>query len=205
MNKPLIIIKILIAILFLWKIGINVILKIKKNIFNYKDRPIIMGKYGFYNSLNSPLISIILYLTKTNLKNVLVENYALQFLQQTLKNIEIIIFQYYKDSYNSSLINNISSNNKNIHIFISKDRNEIMNIFNMVNIIKGQFLIIVDNLINFEKDELYYFFNFTKGKIDNIFKLKTKNNFVINLIRTKAMRDIVDNDMNFNNYKELIK
>ena len=162
-----------------------------------------MGNYSFYNSSNSSLITIILYLTKSNLKNISIEDYAANFLQQTLKNIEIIIYCYYKDSCNMSLLNKLSSKYKNIYIYKSKRRNKIINIFNIVNIIKGQFIIIIDHIINFNNDDLYYFFNFTKGKIGNIFKFKKRNNFVINLIRTKVLNNIEDIDKNFNNFNEL--
>ena len=204
MNKSIYISKILILILIFWQTYHNINLKKKANIFYNDEKPLKMGNYSFFNSFNSTLITIILYLPKSNLNNISIEDYVFIFLQQTLKNIEIIIYCYYKDSCNTSLLNKISSENKNIYIYKSKRRNKILNIFNIVNIIKGQFLIIIDKIINFHNDELYYFFNFTKGKIDNIFKFKTRYNFIINLIRTKVLHDIEDIDKNFYNYNGLI-
>ena len=56
----------------------------------------------------------------------------------------------------------------------------------------------------FSKDELYKFYNLTKGSITNIFKYKFQNSKIYYLIRTKALRDIIDIKNEFNNYNELI-
>ncbi len=202
MNNSLIIYKLLISTLIFWNIHNYVELTKKSKILNSYDGPFKMGNYSLYNSFNSPIISIVIYLKKSNLNELIIESYAINFLQQTLKNIEIIIYCYYKDICN--LMSNISSVYKNIYIYTSKKRNKIINIFNIISIIKGQFMIFIDNIINLNNEELYYFFNYTKGKIDNIFKLKTKNNDVINIIRTKILKDIEDDGEHFTDFNELI-
>ena len=56
----------------------------------------------------------------------------------------------------------------------------------------------------FEKNELHEFINYTKGKINYIFKFITKENIKIYLIKTKILKDIIDNDLQFKNFNELI-
>ena len=90
MNKSIYISKILILILIFWQTYHNINLKKKANIFYNDEKPLKMGNYSFFNSFNSTLITIILYLPKSNLNNISIEDYVFIFLQQTLKNIEII-------------------------------------------------------------------------------------------------------------------
>lgn len=56
----------------------------------------------------------------------------------------------------------------------------------------------------FENDSLEKFYNFTKGKINNIFKFKIKKKYIY-LIRTKLLKDINDNNIYFQNFSNLIR
>lgn len=163
-----------------------------------------MDNYSFYNSLDFPLLTLILDLGKLKLKNFELEYYILSLLQQTIKNFEIILFFYYKNITNNSLIYNFTNLDRRINIYTSKNRNKIKNIFNIANIAKGNFILFIDTLIKFDDDELYNIYNSTKGKINNIFSWRTQNNYKIKLIRTKILRDIIDEEKNFINYNELI-
>jgi len=48
------------------------------------------------------------------------------------------------------------------------------------------------------------FYNFTKGKIKNIFKFTTNDKNTIYLIKSKILMDILDNELIFNNFDTLI-
>lgn len=102
------------------------------------------------------------------------------------------------------LIRNISSIDKRIHKHFLKRKNKIKDILKIVNNLKGKFMLLIEQSLTFKNDEFWSFYNFTKGKIDNIFNLKSQSNNELYLIRTKILKDLIDNENDFNNYKELI-
>ena len=78
------------------------------------------------------------------------------------------------------------------------------NINNLCNQIRGKFTIFIDKIITFQKDELYGFYNITKGSIKNAFELKNQYYKNLYLIRMKTLRDIVDKNKKFKDFDELI-
>ena len=62
----------------------------------------------------------------------------------------------------------------------------------------------MNNIEIFELDEIEKFYNFTKGKINNIFNFTTKNKNIVYLIKSKILKDIQDKDLNFYNLKNMI-
>lgn len=176
----------------------------RRNFINKTEISFKFGNYSFYNSYDFPLISIILNFGKSKINFKEFEKYIISLLQQTIKDIQIYIYFYYEDAYNLGLINKFSSIDERIFLYISKNSNIVQNIFEIANKIKGKFLIIINKLINLDNEELYDFYNFTKGKINNIFELKTKSNYKLELIRVKTLQDIIDKEKKFFNLNDLL-
>ena len=162
-----------------------------------------MQNYSFYNPLNFPFISIILDFGQTKINYSTLKSYIFYLLRQTIKEIEIIIYYYYKDMKDIKLISNISNFDKRIKTYISKKKNKIKNFYAIVNIIKGKFILIIQNITEFNNSELEGFFNYTKSGIDNIFNFRLYNKYNLHLIRTKIMKEIVDNEKEFTNFDEI--
>ena len=156
------------------------------------DNSLKMANNKFYNSLDFPLISVILDFGKLKLNFLQLQNYILNLLNQTIKDIEIIVFIYKKEIFDINLIYNLSLIDKRIQTYISNNSSKIKNIFEMANQIKGKFVFFVYHLMKFNSNEFQHFFNITRAKIDNIFYIKSYNNHSLYLIRTKILKDIVD-------------
>ena len=163
-----------------------------------------MKNYSFYNPLEYPLISIILDFGQLKLDNFTFASYIKSLLEQTIENIEIIIYFCYNDYEEVNSLKNFSFIDKRIYLHALKNNNKIENILNITNTLKGKFMILINHLIEFQKDELSSFFNFTKGKINNIFNFTSKSNYELNLIRIKTLRELIDNKENFKNFQELL-
>ena len=72
-----------------------------------------------------------------------------------------------------------------------------------MNLIKGKFTMILEKLIMFEINDLEKLFLLTNGKIDNIFEIEIQKNSLY-LIKTKFLRNLIDNGQFFNNSNYLI-
>jgi lipopolysaccharide biosynthesis glycosyltransferase len=163
-----------------------------------------IGNYGLYNYFKYPQISLLINNCdkwKINYNQIL--NFIINLKYKSLNDIEILLFLS-KNSFNIIKNNNFSLIEKAIKIKVIENRNLLDNIFYSMNLIKGKFIIVLNNYIEFDKNELEKFYNLTKGKIDNIFKFKTKSGRLIFLIKTKILRDIIDNGLQFKNYINLI-
>ena len=109
-----------------------------------------------------------------------------------------------KPLYKNKNSKNFSLKDNRIEFCYSKNKKLIHKIFSLMNKIKGKFTLIIDKMIKFEKNEFKRIYNLTKGKINNIFEFTTHDNNTIYLIKTKVLNDILDSEIKFKNYKELI-
>ena len=160
-----------------------------------------MVNYSLYNLFEYPQISLFL----TNIDNYHLDNTfeLIDILKnQTLKNIEIFILS--KTQYYNNLIKNNSKTDNRIKYFISQKNDLLDNIFHLISKARGKFTLIINNLVTLHKYELEAFYNLTRGKTNNIFKFKTKNENVLYLIKTKIIRDLIDNDISFQNFNNVI-
>ena len=157
--------------------------KSNQEIFFGDNEVIHMKNYSFYNSLDYPLISIILDFEKLKLDYLTFMSYIKSLLKQTIKDIEIIIYFYYQDFMEIYSLKNCSLIDKRIYLHAFKNNNKIENILTITNSLKGKFMLLIEHLIKFQEDELSSFYNFTKGKINNIFNLTSASNYELNLIR----------------------
>lgn len=163
------------------------------------------GKYSLFNSFKYPQISILLpNIENWNLDKSSITTLISNLRNQTLDNIEIIIslsktgFEEYK------ILENLCLSDKRINIIKVKGINIIKNIFSSINILKGKFVLIMNKYISLKNDSLEKFYNFTIGKINNIFKFKNINKNIY-LIKAKLLKNINDNNLNFKNFSKLIK
>jgi len=123
---------------------------------------------------------------------------------QTLNNIEIILTLSKKDFKDYKIFKNLCISDKRINIQKIEEKHIIKNIFSLMNNLKGKFVLIMNEYVILENDSLENLYNFTKGKINNIFKFEIKKKYLY-LIKAKLLKDIKDNNMNFQNLPNLIK
>ena len=77
------------------------------------------------------------------------------------------------------------------------------NFLDLLNLIKGKFLILINKICSIEKGVFKKIYDLTKGNIKNIIKIKNQNNEQFCLIRTKTLRDIIDSGNQFYNFKDI--
>ena len=153
-----------------------------------------------HNSFDYPYFSIIIDAGNSNLDDKLLLKFVTNLLNQTFRNIQIIIL------INSSSVH-LNKNNdmitKNIEIYVSYKEKYINKICNSINRVKGKFLIILKEFSMFKNNEFYKIFNIIKKIPNHIYKYSINNNYLY-LIRAKILRDIIDKGITFDNYEELI-
>ena len=123
---------------------------------------------------------------------------------QTLKNIEIILTSTKNDFKEYKELKNLSFSDKRIKLKIIKRKELISLIFSLMKLLKGKFVLILYKYIDFKSNDFEIFYNFTVGSIKNIFEFKIKRESLF-LIKSKILRDINDNNINFKNFSNLIK
>ena len=152
-----------------------------------------------------PQISIILFnLEKFIFNNNDLLNIIQNLRNQTLLDLQIIFcISSLTKMKISNIIQNYASIDKRIETYYSSNINIFNNNYDLFNQINGKYTMILEEYILFENEELNYFNNFTKGKINNIYNF-TKNQQSIYLIKSKLLKDIYDNNYSFNNFNEFI-
>ena len=165
---------------------------------------IINNNSKLYNSTESPYLSIIL----DNERQVSNYDKLLHLisiiLNETYIDIQIIILENSSSMINKSIISNYSITDKRTEIFIQHKRNLKKKFFNIMNNIKGKYLIYLYEHFEFKNKDFFNIYNKTKGSRNNIFEYLTLNNNTINIIRTKILKDIIDSEIKLNNFQELI-
>lgn len=123
---------------------------------------------------------------------------------QTLNNIEIILTLSKSKFKEYKILNNLCSIDKRIKIEITEKKDSTSNLFYLLKSLKGKFVMLIDKYYNFKSNDFEKFYNFTKGKINNIFefKIKRKSHF---LIKIKILRDINDKNIEIKNIQNLIE
>jgi lipopolysaccharide biosynthesis glycosyltransferase len=175
-----------------------------KNHLKLNDYGRIMSNHSLYELYKYEQISVLIYGIdnwKINDKSILKLIDSLK--EQTLKEIEtIFIFPNHLKNSKVNLIKKNIHKDKKMQIFFTTE-NEEFDAYYLMNLIKGKFIFILDKFITFDENELKKFFDFTNGKIDNIFETKIQNDSFY-LIKTKILRNLIDNGQIFNNYPILI-
>ena len=170
-----------------------------------KNLPGISGNYSLYNYFKYPQISIIMPdIDKWPLNYNDILKLILKIKHQTLENIEIFVTSSKNKINEYKNLKNLSLSDKRIKIKISEKKNSINNIFSLINLLKGKFILIINKYFNFKINDFEKFYNFTKGKIKNIFEFKIKEKSLF-LIKTKILRDINDINLKFKTISNLIE
>ena len=123
---------------------------------------------------------------------------------QTLKNIEIILTSTKKEFKEYKELKNICITDKRIKIKKIKRKDSISILFSLMELLKGKFVFIIYKFFVFKSNDFEKFYKYTIGKIQNIFEIKIKKDSFF-LIKSKILRDINDNNLNFINFWNLIK
>jgi hypothetical protein len=204
--KILLLSKIYLLIFFLvfFKISLT-----KRNKNKNKNKKIhlsgLSGNYSLYNYFKYPQISIIMpNIDKWPLNNNDILKLILNIKQQTLKNIEIFITSSKNKINEYNNLKNLSLLDKRIKIKISERKKSINTLFSLMNLLKGKFILIINKYLNFKINDFEKFYNFTKGKIKNIFEFKINEKSLF-LIKTKILKDINDINLKFKNISNLIE
>ena len=162
-----------------------------------------MGNYRLYNKF--PQITIIINnIEKFTFNEKALKNFLDNLRKQTIIDLQIIFLlsRNMKNEY----INIIKNNNKDekFVLYFIKDKIKFNDIYNCFNEIKGKFTILLEEYILFDKNELRRFYDFTNGKINNVFHFTTKKQSSIYLIKSKVLNDIYDNSTYFKNINFII-
>ena len=174
--------------------------KLYLNTYEQNELNYTMKNYSLYNLSRYPQISILLFDIE---KEIQLLNLANNFMNQTLKDIQILFSRQNKANLqNYNIIRNMSLFDERISIFEYSTTIE-ESIFSLINKIKGKFTLFINKLFDFDEKLLETFYNETKGKINNIFEFQLKNE-ILYLIKTKILFDLLDNGNFVFNYKELI-
>ena len=164
-----------------------------------------LGNHSIYKDFYYPQISIILMKIESfKDDNNTLFDVLVNLKSQKLKDIQIIISSIKSKTNFQNNISNKLLNDNRIDIYYLKSNNLRDNFYDLINKIKGKFTLIMDKFFFFDKDELLKYFNFTKGKIKNIFSFKSRNGNILYLIKTKVIKDISEKRLTFNNYEEII-
>lgn len=163
------------------------------------------GNYSLYNYFKYPQISIIIpNIDKWSLNNNDILNLIMNLKEQTLNNIEIIVTSSKTKIHEYNNLKNLSLSDKRIKIKVSKRKDSTNSLFSLMKLIKGKFVLIINNYFNFKRNDFENFYNFTKGKIKNVFEFKI-NKKSLYLIKSKILRDIKDINLYFKTIPNLIE
>ena len=195
----------LIFFFLLYIIKLNYFYKRNQNKNVEENSSSINGNFSLYNYFKYPQISIIITnIDKWALDKNGILNLILNLRNQTLNNIEIILTLSRSNFKEYKTLNDLCSLDKRIKIKITDKKDSISNLFYLLKSLKGKFVLIIDKYFNFKNNDFEKFYNFTKGKINNIFEFKIKRESHF-LIKTKILRDINDQNIEIKNISSLIE
>lgn len=162
--------------------------------------------HKLYNSSENPFFSIIFDIENLHIfKGNILNNISI-FSEGAFKDIELILLFY---SYYSICKKNISEEFnillKKRQYYNSPHKKKIDKIFEIINNLKGKYLIFIDNYIGLQNIDIFKIFNITKGNNASIFKYYINKKFYLHIIRTKILRDIIDTKIQVQNFNDLIK
>ena len=178
-----------------------------KYFYNFSFLKNEMDSYGLYNIFKIPQISFIL------MEN---ESYFLNF-NQTIEQFKYINFKNFNDIEIILYFKNESNRDfiifkKQYQKFIDdkiikiydKKGNVIEDFYNIINLISGKYSVFTKNLNIIKNLQMEKIIELTKGKIDIYYNFNISNETHIYLIKTKALKDIIDNGIKINSLHMII-
>lgn len=174
-----------------------------------KEQKLINNSEGYYiNGLyeKNPLISILIphfdIISQNNINSNI--KFLETLLNQSIKDIEIILSIKNNNTIFFEKIFEFSKINQQIKIF--KSESDIYN--NTIHLVlksKGKFISVLNKNIILTDNSFYEkLYNLTYGKIFSIYEYKIENEKFY-LIKNKILKDIIDNEISFNEFNELEK
>lgn len=163
------------------------------------------GNYSLYDYFKYPQISIIIpNIDKWLFNSTDSLNLITNLKEQTLNNIEIIVTSSKNKIHEYKNLKNLSLSDKRIKIEVSERKDSTNSLFSLMKLIKGKFVLIINEYINFKRNDFEKFYNLTKGKIKKIFEFQI-NKKSLYLIKSKILRDINDINLHFKTISNLIE
>ena len=179
-----------------------------KGFTNQKKEPNIepvIHNYKLYNDNETIFLSLLLNFSNsnTNLLNNTLQDFLTDLSKSVFQDIQIILM--YESSNAVILDKSIISflKRRRIEIFSFTSKIWLNNFFALLNLIKGKFMILINEICPIERDEFKKIYELTKGTTKNIIKIKNQNNKQFCLLRTKTLRDIMDTENQFHNFKDI--
>ena len=164
------------------------------------------GNYSLYDIFKYPQITFIIpNIERLKISNNTLNNFVINLTNQTLKDIQIFLsfstMECLSDYYR---INNYSTLDNKIQLYYIKNKSFLYHLYNLIEKSKCRFIVIIDKIEFFDYNEIEKFFNLTKGKINSIFKFVTSNGNYLYLIKSKILKTLIDKDIYFNKYSDLV-
>ena len=166
-----------------------------------------MHYYRLYEKFKFPQITLILMDYKNHKEELFqIINHIKNITSQNFVNIEILlcIQKMKKSDYNiirNKLIELIDNNVVQIY---NEDGNMKNTYTNLINLIKGEYTIFINNLSLLNNIQIEKFYNYTKNKIDYYFNISISKEENIYLLKTKPMKDFIDNKFEFSSFEMIL-
>ena len=85
------------------------------------------------------------------------------------------------------------------------EKNNIANVYSsLVNMVKGLYIIFINNLALLKNLNIEYLYNFVKGKVDNYFNLSISPKSLVYLIKARCLKNLIDNGIQFDSFEMII-
>ena len=165
-----------------------------------------MHSYSLYNTFRIPKFSFIIMNGTIKSDIVQIIDQIKTLTSQNFTNIEIILFLIIDNMSDYSQLKKEFNGlmKRNILIIYNKKRNVNNDYSELINTIKGYYTMFIDNLDDIKNLNLEQMINFTKGKIDNYFNFTFSDKSSLYLMKTKLLKNSIDNGVEVNSFKDII-
>ena len=167
-----------------------------------------MHSYSLYYKFNFPHISLIL-INDNNLRLYELDTIHLieNIYSQNIANIEIKLIIKNNKARDYNLIKKrfkklIERKNNSMHL-TSKNKLKIT-LTNVINLIRGTYTIFINHINILKNLRITKLFDFIKDKTDNYFHININNELKTFVFRTKILKDLVDNGIEFKSVEKVI-
>ena len=180
------------------------------NYFKYFNYAIVknqMHYYKLYNIFKIPQISIVISDKDIHRKKIkLIINQIKNLTNQNFSNLEIVLCIDRKEKNDLKQIQNEFSNSlKNKVLKIYEIKNNITKEYaDIINKLNGVYTIFLNNIDCLENINMYSIITYTYGRIDNNFEFTISNGTNIYLLKTKCLKNLVDDGEEFNRFDILL-
>lgn len=194
-----------IIIVLILSLNIPFIIKLKNNDKNININISIVGNHSINSKdLRYFFFTILLEFNNSQMDQESLTNLIKKILDQTFKEIQIIVLYNSKNNTLKDLIKQKTSNINNVEIYPLNEKFFVNYGIDLINEIKGKFSVFVDKFMDIKNDDFLKIYYMTKGNINNIFRYSIKKNIYLYIIRTKTLRDIFDIKNKFYNINDII-